>query len=205
MGRINEYEQEVEVEILLTLVAIVETELAILDAAAEIAMITEIGAETELMLEIRIDLQDGIAETVTIDADATVETLRTDEGVTAGTGNGVPETTGTEIRAVIEIYPAILAMIDEATGIETWVGTLATGVEPHHDVNSRPQKRRSKKQLNSASRRPKPTWRPNKKPEKKAFRFLDLTNPRRMGSHGQIGVVVTSFQILASGMQTLRA
>ncbi|OBT69523.1 hypothetical protein VE03_01217 [Pseudogymnoascus sp. 23342-1-I1] len=115
-----DYGQEAEAGNLSTLVAIVETEAAILDAAAGIVMITEIGAETELMLGIRIGLQDGTAEIVTIDADATVETLRIDEGVTAGTGNGALEIIGIEIRAVTEIYPATLVMIDEAIGIETW-------------------------------------------------------------------------------------
>jgi hypothetical protein len=205
MARKNECEQEVEVGILATLVAIVGTEAAILDATAEIVMIAEIGAGTELMLEIRRDLQDGIAETVTIDVDATVETPRIDEGATVGTGNGVLETIGTEIRAAIEIYPAILVTTDEAIGIGTWAGTVAIEAERHHDVILRPQKKRSRKQSSSVSSRPKRTWQPSKKLEKRASRFLDSTNPSRMGSHGQIGVAVTSFQILASEMQTPRA
>lgn len=205
MARTNAYGPEVVAGILPTPVVIVETEVAILDAAAEIVMTTEIGAETELMLEIRIGLQDGTAETVTIDADATAETPRIDGGVTAGTENGVLEIIGIEIRAVTEIYPATLVMIEEAIGIEIWAGTLVIAAEPHHDAISRPQKRRSRKQLSNVSLRLKPTWRPNKKPEKRASRFLDSTNLSRMGSHDQIGAVVMSFQILASEMQTLRA
>jgi hypothetical protein len=204
MARTNEHEQEVEAGIPSTLAAIVETGVAILDAAAEIVMITEIGVETELMLGIRIDLQDGTAETVMIGADATVGTLRTDEDVTAG--NGVLETIGTEIRAVIEISPAIPVMIDEAIGIETWAGIVAIGAEPpRHDVISRPPKRRSRKQLSNVSLKPKPTWRLSRKPEKKASRFLDSTSRSRMRSHVQTGVVVTSFRIPASEMQTPQA
>lgn len=200
MAKTREHGQEVEAGILSTLVAIVEIGVAILDAAAEIVMITEIGAETELMPEIRIDLQGGIAETVMIDADVTVETLRTGEGVTAG--NGVLGTTGTEIRAVTEIYLAIPVMIEEAIGIVTWVGIVAIGAEPHHDVISRPQRKRSRKPLSSVSSKPKPTWRPSKKPERKASRFLDSTSLSLTRLRGQIGAVVTSFRILASEMQT---
>lgn len=205
MLRTNEHEKEAEAGILSALVAIVATEVAIHDAVAEAVMITETGAETELMLEIRIGPQDGTAETVMIGADVTVETLMIDEGVTAGTGSGVPGTTGTGIHAVIEIYLVILVMIDEAIGIETSAEMLAIAAEPHHDVISRPQKRRSRKQLSSVSLKLKLTLRPSKKLEKKASRFLDSTNRSRIPLHGQTGVVVTTFQILASEMQILPA
>lgn len=207
MSRTNEHEKEAEAGILSALVAIVAIGVAILDAAAEIVMITGTGAETELMIEIRIGPQDGTAETVMIGADVTVETLMIDEGVTAGTGSGsgVPETTGTGIRAAIEIYLAILVMIDGAIGIETSVEILAIAVEPHHDVISRPQKRRSRRQLSSVSLKLKPILRPSKKLEKRAFRFLDSTSRSRIALRGQTGVVVTTIQILASEMQILQA